>query len=269
MKRLFLPIITIALFTLVAGDRVRHRTPDPAAASADSGPTPAPVLSRAGLPATPRSDVAPGTPTHSVGQASASTIERLARLAVRRQLGQAGGATYLDSLIVSTDSLVRRWPDRSDPLAVAIIEGGPAGYSSRMAAHIRDAFDEWEEAGVPLHFTFISDTTGADITVHWIDNFNFDRAGQTDLTWDQLGHVRHASIALALKTSSGIRLPDHALLSVAIHEVGHALGLPHSADSNDVMFPATRSGAISERDRRTALLLYHLPPGSVRDSVAP
>jgi len=51
--------------------------------------------------------------------------------------------------------------------------------------------------------------------------------------------------------------------------VGHALGLPHSADSNDVMFPATRSGAISKRDRRTALLLYHLPPGSVRDSVVP
>ena len=269
MKRLFLPVITIALFTLVAGDRVLHRTPEAGASpAADTSGARTPVLSRAGLPATSGSDLAPGG-TARQAEASTSTIERLARLAVRRQLGQAGSATYLDSLIISTDSLVRRWPDRGDPLAVAIIEGGPAGYSSRMAAHVRDAFDEWEEAGVPLHFTFVSDTTAADITVHWIDNFNFDRAGQTDLTWDQLGHVRHASIALALKTSSGIRLPDHALLSVAIHEVGHALGLPHSADSNDVMFPATRSGAISERDRRTALLLYHLPPGSVRDSVAP
>ena len=265
MKRLFLPAITIALITLVAGDKVFRSSPE--AETAPVQRLAAPVLSRAGLPATPRTSASANA---SVGAtASTSTIERLARLAIRRQLGQAATATYLDSLIVSTDSLVRRWPDRNDPLSVAIIEGGPSGYSSRLAAHVRDAFDAWESAGVPLRFTFVTDTTGADITVHWIDNFNFDRAGQTDLTWDQMGHVRHASIALALRTSNGIRLPDHALLSVAIHEVGHALGLPHSADSNDVMFPATRSGAISKRDRRTALLLYQLPPGSVRDSVVP
>ena len=112
MKRLFLPVITIALFTLVAGDRVLHRTPEAVASpAADTSGARTPVLSRAGLPATSGSDLAPGG-TARQAEASTSTIERLARLAVRRQLGQAGSATYLDSLLISTDSLVRRWPDR-------------------------------------------------------------------------------------------------------------------------------------------------------------
>ncbi len=263
MKRSFLPAITLVLFLFVVGDKLFRVVRVDAAPPARSVPAPPTVLETTGLPATRPSGA-------SAGGMGTPTIDRLARLAIRRQLGREAGGTYLDSLIVSTDSLVRRWPDRPEtPLRVAIVEGGPAGYSARLATHVREAFAEWESAGVPLRFEMVSDTTDADITVHWIDSFNFDRAGQTDLTWDQLGHVRHASIALALRTSSGLRLPDHALLSVAIHEAGHAIGLPHSADSNDVMFPATRSGAISERDRRTVLLLYDLPPGSVRDSLVP
>ena len=83
-----------------------------------------------------------------------------------------------------------------------------------------------------------------------------------------LAMPNRASISLALRTHTGTALPDAALQSVAVHEAGHALGLPHSPDTNDVMFPATRTGTLPDRDRRTIEVLYRLPPGPVRDELA-
>jgi predicted Zn-dependent protease len=137
-----------------------------------------------------------------------------------------------------------------------------------MAGYVRESLDRWEAIGIGIRFWVVADTGTADVVVRWIDHFDFDRAGQTDLTWDQSGRVRRAFISLALRTNGGVALPEAALLAVAVHETGHALGLPHSSDSNDVMFPATRTGTLSDRDRRTAAVLYRLPPGPVRDVLA-
>jgi hypothetical protein len=271
MKRALLPLVTLGLFAMVVADRISHALASGSSRPAVQGPsdtrsatvdihTTGQPEGSTGPAVTHRTDLPPSTPT----------IDRLARLAARQQLSRWAALTYLDSLIVSTDSVVRRWPDRSGTaLRVAIIEGGPSGYQPRMAGYVREALGRWEGAGAGVRFTTISDTTSAEILVHWIDHFDFDRAGQTDLTWDQAGRVRKAAILLALRTNTGMALPDAALLTVAVHEAGHALGLPHSPDSNDVMFPATQTGSLSDRDRRTVQVLYQLPTGPVRDVPTP
>jgi predicted Zn-dependent protease len=263
MKRILLLAVTLGLLVLMAVDRISHLA---VTALGTSGP--AVDASASTAHGATHGSSSGGAAVVPEGARADLAGDRLTRLATRRQLIRDAGQTYIDSLIGSTDSVVRRWPNRTAPLKVAIVDGGPREWTPQMAGYVREALTRWSGIGTGLRFVEVGDSLGADITVHWIDRFAFDRAGQTDLTWDQLGRVRRASIALAVRTSAGLPLPARALLAVAVHETGHALGLPHSADSADVMFPATRTGAISDRDRRTAVLLYQLPPGPLRDEVS-
>lgn len=266
MNRILLPALTGLLLFVILADRVTKtasttlsaRTSPASADTLAAVPAPSRALALEPL-ATPE---AVPTPVPAAGN---SSLDRLARLAVRRQLAGSADRTYLDSLIATTDSVIRRWPDRNGaPLKVLLVEGETPGYAPRMGALVRQALGRWIDAGIGVTFGEARDTSDADIVVRWIDRFDIDRAGQTDLTWDQAGRVRRATISLAMRSSAGAALTDAALLSVAVHETGHAIGLPHSADSNDVMFPSTRTARLSERDVRTAQLLYQLPPGSIK-----
>ena len=68
--------------------------------------------------------------------------------------------------------------------------------------------------------------------------------------------------------SKGIRtgspgLVGRAVRTIALHEIGHLLGLDHTRDETSVMFPRVRVTRLAPADLATAVLLYQLPPGAV------
>ncbi len=187
----------------------------------------------------------------------------LDRGARRSAVATAGPSAYLDS-VFGRDSLLRRWVGRDrDPVRVAITPGSLVGPA--QAGYLREALAIWESVGLGLRFREVAaGDTMAELRVHWVATLGGGRSGVTEVRATTQGRILGAVITLAVGLASGGNLSAEGQRAVAVHEVGHAIGLPHSGDPNDVMFPKTRSPTLTARDRNTATLLYRIRAGSLR-----
>ena len=65
---------------------------------------------------------------------------------MRQRIRGEADRVYIDSLLTTTDSVIRRWGNGAGgvTLGVAIVPGGPPGYQPSMASYVREAFDAWD-----------------------------------------------------------------------------------------------------------------------------
>jgi hypothetical protein len=193
-------------------------------------------------------------------------IEMLARAEARRQIRGSGRNTYLNDIFARTpDSILHRWDNRIlSPVRVWLTPGSVANYQTAFLDAVRSAFGRWQEAGIPIRFNLGADSGNAEVRLQWRVQFEIDRTGQTDLTWDQEGHHQSGVITLATFNQLGQPMGVEEIRIVALHEIGHLLGLDHSPDSTDLMYPVARVRDLSARDIQSARLLYQLTPGSIK-----
>ena len=173
--------------------------------------------------------------------------------------------TYIDRLLADRDSTIERWPNRLvQPLRVWIdssstVSGAQAGFPSA----VRSAFAQWAATGIPLRFAFVASPKQADVRVRWT-NYLSHKTGSTTWRTDDNGWLLSGDITLATHISDGHSLDSRGMRAIALHEVGHALGLSHSGDAADIMAPLVRVDSLSPADENTIKLLYSLPAGRVR-----
>src|SRR5437773_9533743 len=259
-------LVCAVLWDAFGGVRVRRPAPrapsadDTAAAAHRPGPlSETTAVQAARLPA-------PASPGASVAPSILSSAELLARSEMRRRIRASAGLTYLNEVVAATgDSMLHRWDDRLyRPVRVYLATGTAANFQPPFLGAVRDAFQRWQEAGVPVRWDLAADSAAAEVRFKWKVQFEEERTGQTDLTWDQDGHLQTAIVTPAAVDPKGHALGADEVRVVARHESGHLIGLDHSSDTTDIMYPVTKVRDLSLRDIQTAVLLYDLAPGSIR-----
>lgn len=194
-------------------------------------------------------------------ESAEENAERIAYTMATRSEG-----TYLPELLDAHDGWNYRWPDRrGEPMRIWVQEPrtDPA-YDPAWATLVRESFSVWDGFGLPLLFTFTPDSARAEVHVTWVDRFAERMTGRTKWRNDSNGWIVGASIEIALHLPDGRRVTSDGVQAIARHEVGHLIGLDHTADTTSIMAPQVFVTELSDADRRTARLIYSLPAGKLR-----
>lgn len=128
------------------------------------------------------------------------------------------------------------------------------------------AIGQWSEAITQFannntEYSYLSELTiqptvsaeilsGFDIYINWTESFQTDTSQEIGLATTYAGSDRlviNCTMSLGAETNSGLRLSDIDMQNVALHEIGHCLGLDHSNYTGDLMYPLYTVGGLNSR----------------------
>ena len=187
---------------------------------------------------------------------------------------ELSGDNYLDK-----PELIRKWSKDQMPIPVYLKPGeGVPGFKPSYMQLVKNSFEEWSTAtGGKVKFRYVDDPKQAEINLSWtddpskLDQIEPLQGGSTNCFCGDFGIEGAKIVMLTKKPLEKTDLSENDMHSTLLHEIGHALGLPHSGSNKDIMFhgfdyKAEYPPVLSDRDRRTVATLYS---DSVKNAYVP
>ena len=189
------------------------------------------------------------------------SVSRPSRDSLRALVASLETGSYLAAMLAEDGGIVSRWRERAEPIRVWVQpQSSEAGFSPDLIGPTRRAFTVWNDVEIGVAFELVDDSTQAEVHVTW--RARMPKARQLGTTFRMTGGAGWIVFAhVQLSTAYDI----YTVQNAARHEAGHVLGLDHSPEVQDIMAAETegRRYQLTDRDRATAVALYHLPPGRV------